>query len=672
MIKKILFIVLMLIFTSIIGWTQYLNIDESIFMLPYTHYYSNEGLFNRSSFDIEFNEIDLNDPFTGEFFVIPSRLFYKEINLEFIDNKKSINIISNTDESITLFRDGFSLKRKSNSNVVNQLFFSKNFNNFNFGIAVSNYGNTFYHFDNRFVGLSGQGFLNYNNQKISIKSYFYYSQDNYSNYAFDDTENSNIITFNENAMADRKKYFLGLNINYNIFENLFIKLNINNGNENIKGENLNESYFDTEENLWKDNYFRNLKKDFLKTDFRVYYEKQINKFIISPYLLISANNYKYNKEYNPYGVIIGNYYKILNYEFNSKILLNKYNLGLILFYNKKMQEGLYFKSNLNYVLYKYSIEDLKIDLKSLNLFSRIGFKKNNFNAFLNLNHFSKPLNLNKLLYLSNGFSPFTIQEIGDENSNNNIIIEPVKYNYFESESFNKYLNINLNFELTLNNYKLSSSLVYNKYNKFWDSFNLNDKIYIGEVIKDDKDILFNPQIEFIGANINLNYKSNNLKYLAGFSYLSTKGNYNNYFYSYFNSDSYLSFLFLNTDSQENFGKTWYSSSFGNGIKFYFKGEYKINNKITSILYFVHFPRINFYLMNLENGEIIINNSVKQTTTLNYLSLILSYKFKKFNIYLGVKNILNSTPETFINAFDQNILNKFDTFSTFIMVKYYLD
>ncbi len=672
----------------------FINFEEMIYLSPFSHYSSIEGLREKNSFELNFNGISLINPITGETFITPSSLLLNKIELN-NDFTEKIDIFSDNGNknSLGFIRDGFSLKSEKTTDITNSLYLNYGKNKFHSLFIISNYGNTYTHFKDSFIGPGIETYLNWKQKNLNLNFYMNLKKNNDSVYPLDEIEQSEPIKFSDDAKASSFKKFIGGALNY-LKKTRRFSINLlssfSYGSYSQKGKNSSYSSFDSENSLWGKNYPRNFETGFFNFKNHFYFTKKDKNIALKFSLKFdytSANN-SFGLPEN--GIIYDESLKVDNYGYDFSI----HNLNILPSIDFKIggDKGFFVETIIGYNMFHYNIkkhgENINFDstdysdksgTKTINLSSFdytgiISYKGEQIDVSAAYSSFSKPLNLIKLMYLSNNFTPYFLYSLeeGEWRFQNSILSSPYFFN--ESKKFNRISRLKFNIKYqNEDNLTLGFSVVSDKMNCFWDrrysSENINTFI-VGMIEKND-DILFSPERKYTGINFSVK-KSFEKDFLnAGITYMISKGNYNNEFNSVLSNYAY-SNLFLESSVQQKFIEN-YKLTYGNGLKIYFYSNIFVSENINLKLYFVHMPPLNMIDYKIGSSSFgILPDSVENTSkSLNLLSLGLGYKSGKIKFFIGLKNILNSTPVMFKNGVDNTPLIKYPGFSTFIGINYSL-
>ena len=168
----IVFIFLFIVIPLLSFEIPFLNINEMISLTPYSHFSSIEGFRNNNSFYLYFNDISLTNPITGDIFLTPSLFLSDKLNSkEGCYNIFNIKTERKSNNNTGFFRDGFSLKSERETNIINSLYFNYSKEKLNSMFIISNYGNTYTHFKDSFIGPGIEGFLNWKSGNIIFNLY---------------------------------------------------------------------------------------------------------------------------------------------------------------------------------------------------------------------------------------------------------------------------------------------------------------------------------------------------------------------------------------------------------------------------------------------------------------------------------------------------------------------
>jgi hypothetical protein len=678
MIKKFKVIGLILLIVIPVFSFEYpfLNFDEMLFLTPFSHYSSIEGLRNKNSFNLDFNGINIINPITGEKFLSPSLSLIDD--LQYNDdyyNFYRINSEIGKRSKIGFFRNGFSLKSENTINIVNSLYINYYKNNFTSSFIISNYGNSYTHYKDFSIGPGIESFLKWESDNLIFNFYLNYKKSDNSTYPINELETSQPVEFSDSAKASSSKKFIGITLNYHKKTEIIeykILSSLSYGSSSRQGENSSSAFFDSEDMLWDKNYPHIFKNGFLsfKNIFSFLRKTSNNSKIKFSFKADYTNSSEmYNLPLG--GIIYDDNLKLVNYGYDFKA--TELNLSPAIYIVLGGTKKLTTEIKAAYNMYLYSIEKYSnnINLGSFDYLFKIFYNGQSIKSSIGYSSFSKPLNLIKLMYLSNNFTPYMIFKLHNNNWEQTGSISTLTYTYDESKKFNKINKFNLKTEYQINNdFTIILSALFSKMKYFWDkSYNTDKKEFIIGAVKSSDNILFIPERKYMGFNLSINKTFDSGFLYSGVTYMINKGNYNNDFNSIVSSYLY-SNLFLDKNVQGKFAEN-FNLSYGNGLKFYLYSEINIINNLDLNIYFVHMPPIN--MINYKIGDssmaLIPDTLENSSKSLNLLSLELGYKTGKMGFFIGLKNILNSTPIIIKNGIDNTPLLKYQGFSSIIGINY---
>jgi len=664
--KAILLLFLFLLVAQFSLSSFFLDFESIISLLPFSHYYSIDGLEYNNSYKMFFNDIDLTNPLNGKSFFSPSRTLYKNIDKQ---NNPFINL-KLVDEDYTnhfgLFTDGFSLKEENSKKTENSLLFDYANNNIKTALIVSNYGISYEHYKNKFSGPQAEFSLSFSKGILNLSLYSKISNSDDSSFLFDELESGKKIEFFKQAKANLNKKFLGASLLLNkIYSKSSLRLltSFSYGDYDKKGNSSSESMFNLLENKWTNNYPKAKKMKFSNFKAKISYGYKTKYFTIKPFLKFKTVNSNQSISYPQNGVVFGNLLKIKNYGYELNTREMNFSSGLSLKYSKKTKSP-FVSLLLNYNNYTYGGDNWedKITLNSIDINTKAGYKNSNILFYLQYSKYSKPLNHMKLSYLSNSFYNSFAEIFLDNRWQFLYQIDSPAYEYDGSKNFNSIDRLEFYVEKNFGNITISTKTLLSNIKNFWDRWSTNPKndtgsqiYHIGAISKDNESILFNPERKFFGFNLSLNANLSNFDLLTGISYLKTKGNYNNHFFSILNSFGSNSDLFLNTGIQSYFTED-FNSAFGNGVKYYLISNYILNKSISIKGYFLHLPPVNYITFSpIISPHLSVKNIENKGESLNLLSASLFLNKGNFEVFFGISNILNSTPGIYYSALDETPL-----------------
>ncbi len=678
MIKKLRVVGLILLAIAPIFSFEYpfLNFNEMLFLTPFSHYSSIEGLRNNNSFNLSFNEIDIINPITGEKFITPSLSLLDD--LQYNDdyyNLYKINSEIDKQNKIGFFRDGFSLKSENTTNITNSLYLNYYNNSFTSSLIISNYGNSYTHFKDLYIGPGIETFLKWKSDYLTFDFYLNFKNSDNSIYPINELEPSSPVKFSDSAKASSSKKFIGAFLKYkkkNGNSEYQISTSLSYGSFSQEGQNSSPSLFDSDKTLWDNNYPRFHDNGFLSLKNSLLFSQNSSdtlKIIFS--FKTNYTNASETFKLPSDGIVYDNNLKITNYGygFEGTELNLSPEIRLIFGKAKKIRTEI----RTAYNMYIYNIKNFsdKIGLNSFDYLFKISYNSQLIKSSIGYSSFSKPLNIIKLMYLSNKFTPYVLFQLQDNNWEKTDSISVLTYNYDNSKKFNRINRIKFKTEYQVNDSSaITFSALFSTMQYFWDKrYNKNKTAYIIGEIKESDNILITPKRQYTGFNLSINKSFNNGLFYSGITYMINKGNYNNEFNSILSSYIY-SNLFLNKNIQEKFTED-YKLAYGNGLKFYLYSEIDIMDNLNLNIYFVHMPPINMtdYEIGDSSTSLIPVSLEINSKSLNLLAVGLNYQTGKMEFFIGLKNILNSTPVLLKNGIDNLPLLKYPGFSSVIGINY---
>jgi len=428
------------------------------------------------------------------------------------------------------------------------------------------------------------------------------------------------------------------------------------------------------DSIWQDNFFEDREQSFTTLNSSLSYSLNSGKLQLRPMVALNYVKAEENYAYPAQGIIYDDYFKVTDFSFNTSLTMTHISPGLEILFNPS-QNGFFSQLKGSWNSYSYNGDNWteKISLTAIDLLARAGIRGEKVYAALSYSRFSLPLNLSQLSKFGRKGSSFTISVLEEGVWENMGQTPASEYIFHDGDKFNTQQRIDFTLTATIKKTLLSLSFVYQTSDDFWEQMRLEEgTFHIGAVDDSNEAIALAPQRTFAGVHASARIEMKKALLDIGASYLKTRGNYDNPYFSSISSFNAGSLLFLDGTLQSQFSED-YDMAFGNGFKFYLKGDIKVTKSFQAHLSFLYLPPINYIPYTFAPSLSLYTPLSKRESgeTLTLLSAALSYQKSRFSLFIGAKNLLNSTPGLFFSGIDSQPLRTFMGLTTIMGIQYRL-